>query len=170
VLPSLNDGRYRGLVTVIEKYADGLASFQDLRTARRNLPPWVAGAPNADSALVFPTAGGGDAMGTADAAWVARLARSQKADAAEQCALLRDVFGNPFRPATIDPGWLAWNGGTVPKLAEAIYDGRAFDRLPVLADALEDAGCADEQILSHCRGPGPHVRGCWVIDLLLGKG
>ena len=69
----------------------------------------------------------------------------------------------------MDPAWLAWNGGTVRKLAEAIYDERAFDRLPVLADALEEAGCADEGVLRHCRGGGPHVRGCWVIDLILGK-
>jgi hypothetical protein len=86
-------------------------------------------------------------------------------------ALLRDLFGPLlFRPAPrVDPAWLAWNGGTVRNLAETIYGDRAFDRLPVLADALEDAGCADPDILAHCRGPGPHVRGCWAIDLLLGK-
>jgi hypothetical protein len=83
--------------------------------------------------------------------------------------LLRDVFGNPFGPAHVDPAWLAWEGGTVRKLAEGIYQDRAFDRLPVLADALEEAGCADEQVLAHCRGGGPHVRGCWVLDLLLGR-
>jgi hypothetical protein len=58
---------------------------------------------------------------------------------------------------------------TVTALAEAIYADRAFDRMPVLADALEEAGCSDDQILSHCRGEGPHVRGCWVVDLVLGK-
>jgi hypothetical protein len=83
--------------------------------------------------------------------------------------LLREVVGNPLCRSRVDPAWLAWNGGTVPKPAQAIYDGRAFERLPVLADALEDAGCADQQILSHCRQPGEHVRGCWVLDLLLGK-
>ncbi len=86
-----------------------------------------------------------------------------------QCGLVRDIFGNPFRPVALDPAWLAWNDGTVPKLAQAIYDERAFDRLPLLADALEDAGCTDAEILAHCRGPGPHVRGCWVVDLLLEK-
>jgi hypothetical protein len=88
-----------------------------------------------------------------------------------QAALLRDLFGNPVRPrAETDRGWVAWNGGTVPKLAAALYAERAFGRLPLLADALEDAGCADPDILGHLRGSGPHVRGCWVVDLLLGKG
>jgi hypothetical protein len=69
----------------------------------------------------------------------------------------------------INPIWLRWNDGTVVKLAQSIYDERRFTDLPILADALEDAGCADADILAHCRGPGPHVRGCWVVDLLLGK-
>ena len=55
------------------------------------------------------------------------------------------------------------------RLAESVYEGRAFDRLPVLADALEEAGCADAQVLSHLRGPGPHACGCHVLDLILGK-
>jgi hypothetical protein len=58
------------------------------------------------------------------------------------------------------PSWLSWNDGTVVKMAQAIYDDRAFDRLPILADALEDAGCSDADILAHCRSEGPHVRGC----------
>ena len=81
-------------------------------------------------------------------------------------ALIRDVFGNPFRPVAVDPVWVT---STVRQLAQAIYDERAFDRLPIFADALEDAGCSDQAILSHCRRPGPHVRGCFVVDLLLGK-
>jgi hypothetical protein len=86
-----------------------------------------------------------------------------------QCVMLRCIFGNLFHPATLDPTWLAWNGGTVPKLAQAIYDDRRFSDLPILADALEEAGCTDADILAHCRSEGPHVRGCWVVDLLLGK-
>ncbi len=74
-----------------------------------------------------------------------------------------------FRLPCPDPAWQAWNDGTVRKLAQLIYDDRAFDRLPLLADALEDAGCTDATILSHCREPGEHVKGCWVVDLLLGK-
>jgi len=87
-----------------------------------------------------------------------------------QATLLRDVVGNPFRMSPpIDPSWLGWNNGVIPRLAQAIYDERAFDRLPILADALEDAGCENADILAHCRQPGEHVRGCWVLDLLLGK-
>jgi hypothetical protein len=90
------------------------------------------------------------------------------AEPARQAELARDIFGNPFRSPALDPAWRVWNGGTVPMLARGIYEERAFDRLPILADALEEAGCTDGGILGHCRGPGPHVRGCWVVDLILG--
>jgi hypothetical protein len=83
-----------------------------------------------------------------------------------QTLLIRDVVGNPFRPATADPDWLT---STLVALAEGVYQDRAFDRLPVLADALEESGCQDADILGHCRHPGPHVRGCWVVDLLTGR-
>jgi hypothetical protein len=90
--------------------------------------------------------------------------------------LLRDILGNPFRPVTIDPALLTWRDATIPKLAQAAYDERELPsghldvkRLAILADALEEAGCTNEDVLSHLRGPGPHVRGCWVVDLLLGK-
>jgi hypothetical protein len=95
---------------------------------------------------------------------------------AHQVALLRDIFDNPFRPVSLDHNWLRWKDGTIPRLAQVIYEDRELpsghldrDRLLVLRDALEDAGCSDPDILDHCRGPGPHVRGCWVVDLLLGK-
>jgi hypothetical protein len=84
----------------------------------------------------------------------------------EQAELVRDIFGNPFRPVAFDPRWRTED--TVG-LARGIYEDRAFDRLPLLADALMDAGCADEQVLSHCKSEGPHVRGCWVVDLVLDK-
>jgi hypothetical protein len=83
-----------------------------------------------------------------------------------QSKLLRDIFGNPFRPVAADSTWLTAN---VVSLARAIYDGRAFDRLPILGDALEDAGCDNADILNHCRQPGEHVRGCWPVDLILAK-
>jgi hypothetical protein len=88
-----------------------------------------------------------------------------------QGELLRDLFGNPFRaPPLVDPAWLAWKDRAAVKLAEAIYADRAFDRLPVLGDLLEEAGCAEAAIQEHCRGPGPHARGCFVVDLLTGRG
>jgi hypothetical protein len=87
-----------------------------------------------------------------------------------QCDVMRDILGNPYRPVpVIDPAWLKWNGGTVRKLARAIYDERRHGELPILADALEEAGCTSADLLEHCRGAGPHFHGCWVLDLLLGK-
>ena len=103
-----------------------------------------------------------------DAAWFVEQ-RSLNGEAKSQADLVRDIFGNPFRPVSLDPTWLAWNAGTVQKIAQAIYEERAFDRLPILADALEEAGCTNADILAHCRRPGEHVRGCWVLDLILGK-
>jgi hypothetical protein len=102
----------------------------------------------------------------------ADFTRERAAVAAErnaQSALVRELFGNPFHPKTVQRSWLTWQGGTIPRLAQAIYDERAFDRLPILADALEEAGCTSEEILSHCRGPGPHCKGCWVVDAVLEK-
>jgi hypothetical protein len=100
----------------------------------------------------------------------------QHAIEAMQCDLLRDIFGNPFRPVALAPAVLTWNDATVVRLAHATYDERKLPggtldngRLAVLADALEEAGCSDAEILGHLRGPGPHVRGCWAVDLLLGK-
>jgi hypothetical protein len=103
------------------------------------------------------------------AAYALRCRKQGERDAerAAQATLCRDVFGNPFRLAVLDAGCHAWHGGTVARLAGAIYEERVFDRLPILADALEDAGCTDAEILSHCRSGGEHVRGCWVVDLLL---
>jgi hypothetical protein len=124
----------------------------------------------------------GACLGATEAAgWAisARCPDELEDDTAEkeaQCGVLRDLF-NPFRTApAIDPAWLTWNDSAVTRMATAIYEKRSLPEgtldaqgLAVLADALEEAGCADEAILSHCRGPGPHVRGCWVLDGLLGK-
>jgi hypothetical protein len=83
-----------------------------------------------------------------------------------QCELLRDIVGNPFRAVAFDP---IWRTDTTVSLARSMYDSRHFDALPILGDALEEAGCDNAAMIDHCRGPGPHVRGCWVVDLLLGK-
>jgi hypothetical protein len=100
-------------------------------------------------------------------AWKTVIDQAHTIENQAQACLVRDILGNPFRPVRVDP---VWQTGTVVSLAQAIYDERAFDRLPILADALEDAGCTNADILNHCRQPGEHVRGCWVVDLLLGKG
>jgi hypothetical protein len=82
-------------------------------------------------------------------------------------ALLRDIFGNRFRSVAIPR---KWQTDTAITLARQMYDSRDFGAMPILADALQDAGCDDEAILSHCRDPNQvHVRGCWVVDLVLGK-
>jgi hypothetical protein len=100
-----------------------------------------------------------------------------KSEMAPQANLLRDVFGNRFRPSPPIPNSvLAWNDGTVRRLAGAIYEERQLPagtldpaRLAILAGALLDAGCGDEALIQHCREPGPHVRGCWAVDLILGN-
>jgi hypothetical protein len=95
---------------------------------------------------------------------------------AHQLALLRDIFGNPFRPVIVDPAWLAWHGGAVRQIAEAAYQERQLPsgqldpvRLAVVADALEEAGCTDAELLEHLRLQGSHVRGCCVLDVLTGR-
>jgi hypothetical protein len=87
-----------------------------------------------------------------------------------QARLVRCIWGNPFRRTEVDPAWLAWQDGLVPRMARMVYEERRFTDLPILADALEDAGCDNPDLLAHCRQPGEHARGCWVVDLLLGKG
>jgi len=115
----------------------------------------------------------------AEVAWWAVWAwgRAGAAERRAQAGLLREILGNPFRPVSVEAAWLSWDGGTVPRLARAAYEERRLPegtldpaRLAVLADALEEAGCTNPDILGHLRGPGPHVRGCWAVDLLLGRG
>jgi hypothetical protein len=87
-----------------------------------------------------------------------------------QSEIVRDMYGTlPFHAVPIDPQWLGWRDRTVEKIAQSIYADRSFESMPILADALEEAGCADPLILAHCREKRGHVRGCWVLDLLLGK-
>jgi len=87
----------------------------------------------------------------------------------QEAELLRHTLGNPFHFRAIDPSWLTWHRGTVQRLARSIYVERRFDEMPILADALEEAGCEQQQILDHCRQAGDHLRGCWLLDLLLGR-
>jgi hypothetical protein len=119
----------------------------------------------AASSTATPTLTVEDIQAAARAA-SAGVVGNEDRESAAQAHLLRCIFGNPFRLVALDPSWLT---STAVALAAGIYDDRAFDRLPILADAFQDAGCDNEDILTHCRGPGPHVRGCWVVDLVLGK-
>jgi hypothetical protein len=103
----------------------------------------------------------------------AQSSGGEAAERGKQIAFLRDLFGNPFRPVSFDA---AWQTPTVVALAQVPYKERALPsgeldtvRLAVLADALEEAGCNNPDILDHLRGPGPHVRGCWPVDLLTGR-
>jgi hypothetical protein len=84
----------------------------------------------------------------------------------ERTQFMRDIFGNPFHPIVFDPSWLT---STVVAVAQQMYESRDFSAMPILADALQDAGCSNEAILDHCRGSGPHVRGCWVVDGCLSR-
>jgi hypothetical protein len=96
----------------------------------------------------------------------AAYGRGYEAERTAQAHLIRDIYGNPFRPVAFDP---RWRTADTLGLARGVYEDRAFDRLPLLADALMDAGCADAAVLGHCRSDGLHTRGCWVVDLVLGK-
>ena len=110
--------------------------------------------------------------------WESEAEAARTAERFAQASVIRDIFGNPFRPSSsLSPAVLAWNDGTVRRIAEGIYQDRQMpegtldnSRLLILADALLDAGCEDEALMEHCRSEGPHVRGCWAIDTILGKG
>jgi hypothetical protein len=177
----LLDERARRVVEGVEHYADGLLNERDLAlwvtecniAAESPFPPpggpavaavWGA----ARTVAVYATASKTPAQSAAAFA-ATRAALARRGEKKAQRDLLRDLFGNPFRPVHVQPAWRAWNGGTLVRVARAIYDERRYGDLPVLADALEEAGCTDTAILAHCRCGGEHARGCWVIDQLLGK-
>jgi hypothetical protein len=92
--------------------------------------------------------------------------QAEEEELSHQLVIFHDIFANPFRPVSFDP---AWRTTTAQQLTQGMYDSRDFGAMPILADALQDAGCDNAPILDHCRGAGPHVRGCWVVDLVLGK-
>jgi hypothetical protein len=215
----LHDERSRHAVEVSERYADGLATDQELvaavnaayESAFRKIDfafrraaevavvhaakaAWIISADTAeylehpDPASEWVAKPGSDAWNTGyetvDAANVASLppdarprdyirlpeSRPRLADEKSRlCRLLREIVGNPWQPKLVDPAWREWNRGLVVELARMIYDSHAFDRMPILGDALEDAGCTDDTILRHCREPGEHVRGCWMLDAILGQ-
>jgi hypothetical protein len=144
-----------------EKYIEGKISAQQFGKAYKEATN-ARHTPNIDETI---DAGVIDAF-VESLVTVSSQFKDSEAEHLAQVALIRDIFGNPFRPVPLNP---SWQTTTVVSLAQAVYDQRAYERMPILADALEDAGCTNEEVLAHARGEGPHVRGCWLIDLLLGK-
>jgi hypothetical protein len=191
VWPLLTDPRSRAAVEAAERYADGLVAPEALEAAHRGAlgaaaegrevralsvlaervtvsesagNPWAA-ASSAHSALLDPS------WRVERLRFTRKLTDGQRRGIFDVSARLRDHFGPlPFRPVSLDRAVLERDDRTVPKLAQVIYDGLEFDRLPILGDALEDAGCDNEEVLRHCRGPETHSRGCWCVDLILGNG
>jgi hypothetical protein len=164
------DENDRRVIELADRYADGNASDMERQQAWETIDTakWEAvDAQYFGEAARLWVRQQAVARSMTSSSGVIGLARSIRDG--EAIALIYCIFGNPFRPVAIDPMWLRWHGSIIQQLAQTIYDERCFADLPILADALEDAGCDHSEILSHCRSPGPHVRGCWVVDLLLGK-
>jgi hypothetical protein len=186
----LVDSRSREAVEVAERYADGSANRDDLIAVRRRANAAYQRARKQHGPAAFRLVGASHLA--LQATSVARRVRfdpreneflrgarerKEKAERKARCGLVRDLVRNPFCPSPpIPSSILAWKAGTVRRLAEGIYQERqmpagTFDtaRIAVLADALLDAGCTDEDLIAHCRSEGSHVRGCWAVDLILGK-
>jgi hypothetical protein len=185
-----HDARPRAAVEVSERFADGLASAAELEAAREAAGAAALDAPffSAPAYAAALAAAEDNAERAAHNVLLAGHQMAVRAGAYEgvpgtdeqqaqkeaaawedraQCDALREVAGNLFRPTTLDSAWLARAGGAALLLARLIYENDQFADLPFLADALLDAGCADEALLAHCRAPGAHRRGCWAVDLLL---
>ena len=182
------DPEARHALDIAERTADGRATAQELDGVMRPFVEraWEGGWQGRGHQLIRRTDDDGDelhefmanggvldplasaisAAGYADAVSGYGLCTLEDEQIGVAANILRDIVGNPFRPVALDPTWLT---PTVKQLAEAIYEEKAFDRLPILADALEDAGCTHADILAHCRQPGVHAKGCWVLDLVLAK-
>ncbi len=168
----------RTAVDVAERYADGKADEAEVAAAWQAVTSLTWPAPGdlvrqfferryaraaASYVLIRPTS----PERVVEQALLAQSADARGADAGLHCNVLRDVVGpHPFHLVTFEP---EWRTSTVLAIAKGMYETRDFSVMPILADALQDAGCEDENILSHCRGSCPHVRGCWVVDLILGK-
>jgi hypothetical protein len=160
-------------VQTIEAYADGSSTRAALRRAANEMK--LLRADSEEAYRPFPrTCELTEALASPrcqDGLWelagfVADMHITDDPEWARTAEFARDIWGNPFRPVALDPAWLS---SDVVALARGIYADRAFDRMPILADALQDAGCEHPDVLNHCRADTVHVRGCWVVDLVLGK-
>jgi hypothetical protein len=163
----LPDERCRRAIEILERFADGQAMADEWNDTRRAVAELAGDAFGGEvrdkAAAAVETADCGYGP-TVPAGYAAEVS-GRSEDPAAQASLLRDIVGNPFRPVSFDP---SWRTPRVLELARSIYEARNFDLLPALGKALRRAGCQDSEILGHCRGPGPHVRGCWVVDLIGG--
>ena len=145
--------------SLAERYADGLLDATALREAERSCSQsWT------DTELPILLAPDAELIGLAFS-FDRRLDRLDN-DPARRLMWLREVIGNPFRWVRWEDDWLT---PTVHTLAADAYARGQFDGLPILADAVEDAGCDNAELLAHLRGKGPHARGCWALDVILGK-
>jgi hypothetical protein len=157
-------GHHAAVINLAERFADGHASAHELAAARfagrfrTGDPAWAICWAEGDALSMTRRALG----------WVEGISRESVHAVTGPLGFLTDVAGDGPLSGKIEAAWLAWGDAVVPKLARVIYDEKAFERMPILADALEDAGCSVPELMAHCRGSGPHVRGCWAIDLLAG--
>jgi hypothetical protein len=154
----------RELIESSESYADGLLSYRNFKELWDEV--FNAHSRGAEGAHLACMAAHYQIWAAAKDGWP-RVANGKSVpNAAENAHLVCDIFGNPFRKVAFSK---TWRTDTAVSLARQMYESRDFSAMPILADALQDAGCDNEDILSHCRGSGTHVRGCWVVDLVLGK-
>jgi hypothetical protein len=180
----LKDKRSQDALIIAEQYADGLATKSALNQAHK-AAGWFRES-TSDEPVTDPGHFAAIAVYWAAHEWMHRpvvqgvlsfVAQAEKwagkrtrrrgeQGPSRSASLLGDIFGNPFRKVVLDT---AWRTPAAVALAQGMYDDRRFDDMPLLADALEEAGCTEEAILKHCREPGEHVRGCWVVDLILDK-
>jgi len=166
IWPFLTDDRSRHAVEMAERHADRLATREELALAFLEAKA-VKPIGNPGSAAVAAATPSGRPDRAATHAALAVDVRHWAAERAAQALLVRDLFGNPFRPVPLlHP---AWSNRSIPERARVIYAELAFDRLSALADVLVEAGCMDVELVAHLRAPGPHVRGCWALDLLTDK-
>lgn len=156
---------FRSAVEVAERVADGLGSPRDLRVASEDVFFSAFGCASSEEADAYRMAD--DALDDFSGLGASLAAERARGDGPR---LIREIFGNPFREARFDASSLRGDDGHIRALAETIYEERCFDDLPRLSDLLAAAGCLDAELLAHLRAPGPHFRGCWALDDILGKG
>jgi hypothetical protein len=193
----LRNPDHRDAMDLAERFADGLATERELAATYRRTDEFALSLRAGESeqeirrwaeAVAVLNVTRSPNADAADAVWNIRRAAQRRNIDKQLVALFRDIVGNPFHP--INPAWLlsevatsirtlpqfarwwfdpAWLTSDVLALGRGIYEERSFDRMPILAAALQEAGCMNADVLNHCRGPGPHVRGCWALDLVLAK-